>query len=244
MFSRALLRRSSVIKAPLRGFSLSPLERIIQVAAYPLARTTQFFVDKHMERFEKLYDEFHDLPEGARQVVVEHDDVPLYDDNGASLVYVVAHSDYTEKTYLEGKEAEEFLAKWEIPVSLPNDEIIAAPFGTVDNPTYVPTYEKYRIVSCQGHFEEPHEAIFMRLITDQLHLCPMCDQAIKAVRPLTKVAILPRVSGTEVDEKLIDESGKKTVIPEEEKKELGSLLASDPFDKEQVAQEVPAKKSA
>jgi hypothetical protein len=178
-------------------------------------------------------------------VVIEHPEAPTYGENGSVLVYEVGHSDYKELTVLEGDEAEAFLAMWEIPVSIPDDEIVAGPFGTTEAPMFIPSYENYRIGSCPGHFETPHEAVYFRLIKDQLHLCPQCDQVIKLVRPKTKVVIYPRATFQQAHEQDLFTDAQGNVLSKEDIKKIaagGQEAADEQIEAAEVNASKPAKK--
>jgi hypothetical protein len=92
---------------------------------------------------------------------------------------------------LKGEEAVELLGKYDLLLSVPQETNIGAPFGTEENPFYIPSLNEYRIVSCQGKFEDSHPLLYLRLIKDQKSKCPQCGQVMQLITPEFKVHIKP-----------------------------------------------------
>lgn len=119
---------------------------------------------------------------------------PVYGDRNGSLNWFISSSEYTEPQLFVGEEASKLLSRYAIERSLPDESAIGSPFGTIEEPALIPSYDIYRIVGCQGRYEKSHPVYFMRLLRDQVTLCPVCDQAFKLVEPTLKVYIKPALS--------------------------------------------------
>jgi hypothetical protein len=124
-------------------------------------------------------------------VFVEHVDGPKYADDNKSVVYELVSSDYDKETVLVGEEAVDLLGKYNLLLSLPQEANIGGVFGTEEKPFYIPSLNKYRIVSCQGKYEESHPVLYMRLIKGQKSECPQCGQVMQLISPEFKVHVKP-----------------------------------------------------